>query len=701
MIRTLTLLAMSTACAALFAASGGPDAYGYTWKDSNEPDGPTYDWVDITTTGTLVNGLADDNTVGPFVMQTSFEYYWYSRKFVWIGSNGYIAFADGNIASPFPTIPSAGGTNDFIAGMMSDLNFGGTGNPAQCYYLDDGVVTTISYINVPFWSPTAPGWTGSNTFQIILNTADSTITVQFQGQSGLTQNNDIKVGIESVAGSIGLQHSSNVYPTGGYAIRYYYPPTALLDVTDATVIYNTDPGSGGRFLARDGNSFPMSTVIGNIGNVDINSFMTTGSVLNAAGAVQVTEQVPVNFLEVEGDTLINYTPQFSPAVAGTYRYRTTISGITGELVTTNNQLIQELVVVDTTLALQDLRYHGATDDGIGLSWNGGNGGVGVYIVPPYHPAYATATTIRIVSNLNLASFNMKVYADDGPDNGPGTLLDSVIVEGAQAGPGDKVIPLSAPLTITSGGVYVQWYMLGTDVVIAQDITAPFSLRTFEVLDGTWAEYRDRENIDFFLGLRLEQLPTYDIGCTGFFDINELDEFGSPLTVRAFVKNFGNQSISSFPLNYRFGTGPVVTQNYTGAAIAPGAETLVTFSQPLVPAADGPDALCAWTSLADDLTANNDTVCVNIVTWTGIADLAALNATLAPNPATDALWINGLPEGRYAMEVMSMQGKVLQQLAVLAITGPLRLSINDLSEGPYVVHVHNAQGSFRAPFVVQR
>ena len=47
--------------------SGGPDQYGYTWLDSNHPNGPTHSWVDIANpqSGIQVFGLGDDNVVGP------------------------------------------------------------------------------------------------------------------------------------------------------------------------------------------------------------------------------------------------------------------------------------------------------------------------------------------------------------------------------------------------------------------------------------------------------------------------------------------------------------------------------------------------------------------------------------------------------------------------------------------------------------
>jgi hypothetical protein len=194
MVRTLTLSCLVALPCLLNAASGGPDQYGYTWKDITEPGGPVYTWIDITQTGTLVNGLADDNVVGPVVLLTNAPFYWYDIKKVWIGSNGYLVFNNSNIAAPFPLIPTAGATNDYIAAFMTDLTFAGVGNPAQCYLYDTVDSLVVSYINVPFWDVNAPGWLGSNTFQVIMNKMDSTITVQYQAQAATSSSNGPSAG---------------------------------------------------------------------------------------------------------------------------------------------------------------------------------------------------------------------------------------------------------------------------------------------------------------------------------------------------------------------------------------------------------------------------------------------------------------------------------------------------------------------------
>ena len=174
MIKTiLSTLVFTIITITTFAASGGPDAYGYTWADSNEPGGPVYSWIDISGTGNLVSGLQDDNSV-PFIsMGMSFHYYWTDYTELKIGSNGWIGFNNtGNIAHCFPSMPLPGGVADnYLAPLMTDLNFQGVGNPAKVYYEHDipNDRFIISYIDVPWWSVNAPGFLGINSFQVILS----------------------------------------------------------------------------------------------------------------------------------------------------------------------------------------------------------------------------------------------------------------------------------------------------------------------------------------------------------------------------------------------------------------------------------------------------------------------------------------------------------------------------------------------------
>lgn len=696
----LSLVALPFACSA-FALQGGPDQYGYIWKDSNEPGGPTFNWFDITTIGVPVTGLADDNVVGPFVMQTNMPFYWYEPKKIWIGSNGYVAFNSVNIASLFPFIPQAGGANDYIAAMMSDLNFLGAGNPAQCFLYDDATITCVSWINVPFWSPLPPTWTGSNSFQLILNKQDSTITVQIQDQQGFTQNGDISLGIESITGDIGLAHSADLYPLPGYAIRYYNPAVPLLDIADASVEWNTQDGSQGLMLKRFGPDFPLTANYRNTGNVDVGPFGTNITVINSIGQILATDQQNIGYLVPGLDTTITYSTPFTPTAAGTVSYRAELTGIPNELVGSNNIRIQELVVYDTSFSTLNMKWAGPADDGIGIGWNGGNGGVGVHIIPPFYPIYFNATTCRIASNAGLVGFYMRVYDDDGLNGGPGTLLDSVFVPPANASAGDKVIPLATPFTLTDGGVYVQWYMGGANINIAQDPQVPISLRTYECLDNVWAEYRDRTLYDFHLGIQSVAPPVMDLGCTGFFGLIDGLDVTGPVSVRSWVKNFGNQTLNNFPMNYQYESDPVVTQTYSGPAIAPGDSSLFTFTQQFTPTMNATGSICSWPTYPNDADELNDTTCVSIDTFTGISELQNASLDVLPNPANEYVMLTGLPTGRYEVSILNVDGKLVSRENIVAGNAALRLDVHTLTAGTYTLLLGSANGQRALKLLVAR
>ncbi len=58
------------------ADTGGYDAYGYYWVDNNEPySSVTFDWIDITGTGTSTGLYGDDSSGGAYPIGFQFEFY--------------------------------------------------------------------------------------------------------------------------------------------------------------------------------------------------------------------------------------------------------------------------------------------------------------------------------------------------------------------------------------------------------------------------------------------------------------------------------------------------------------------------------------------------------------------------------------------------------------------------------------------------
>jgi hypothetical protein len=688
-----TLLALALLCSfqlSLFAAAGGPDAYGYTWKDSNEPGGPAYSWWDISVIGIKVHPyLGDDNvSLIAYNFGTNFTYYWYPVNQCYVSSNGYITFHGDNIASPFPVIPSTAGADNFIAPMMSDLNFSGAGNPGQCYFYQNADSVCISWINVPFWDQFA-GFSGSNTFQVILNKVDNSITFNYQNQSGVTQNNDITIGIENINGAIGLQHSKNAYPALNYTVKYSYPLNPTLQVTDAAALWNNNSKNKGVFIKRGGPVYPLVADVGNVGNQNLPAFALTGTVTNAAGNQVVNTTSLTNPMLPGHDTTITYSQSFIPSSAGTYSFRTAITGVTNDTTTSNNTITQEVVSVDTAFSTISLSYAGTAPNGAGISWSGGNGGIGVYFKPPTgYPSKLISTRYIVTSNPNNAGFYAKIYADDGQFGAPGTLIDSVSVSSAQiiVG-GSTIVPLSQPRMIYSGGVYVLWYMNGQNITIGNDITGPFSYQTYEVLGNIWSEYRAHEKEDFFIGLDYKRAVIEDAGVPRVTSPAPNSTITAPTPVKAYVRNYGAGPESTFTVSYQYGANPAVAQTYSGAAIAPGDSVLFTFTTPLSFTTDQTNSLCVWTYKSTDFNTANDQSCIAVTTSTvGIDEADATSGVMIyPNPAVDHFTIefNQGTNPAAVLELYDIIGKKIYSESLDKGLKRYTVNMRDLPAGVYI------------------
>jgi len=192
---------------------GGPDSFGYRYLDSDTtcPGSPVFNWVDIKGIGTRVIGLGGDNYAGPFAIGFEFPYYGYRVDTVYVGADGYITFTHAGLPGLPPNpIPDTSEPNNTVAPLLSDLDCG-AGGSVWYWTSADNDSFIIQYDSIRFWSTG-----GNNTFQIILSKPDSTITIQYEEQSGepfggwAPENN--QTGIEDSSGTVGLNYLSGTFP---------------------------------------------------------------------------------------------------------------------------------------------------------------------------------------------------------------------------------------------------------------------------------------------------------------------------------------------------------------------------------------------------------------------------------------------------------------------------------------------------------
>jgi len=495
--------------------SGGPDAFGYTWKNSNHPSGPVFDWVDISSVGTPVTGLADDNA-SPFITMGGivFRYYWTDVTKIVFGSNGWLGFsAASNIAHCFPPIPSAGGAADhFLAPFMTDLLISQPGltSPQVLHHFDaPNNRYIVSYIGCPWWNQAAPGYVGSNTFQVILDANDRSITYQYLTMSPGAFNNiptcsqDLVIGMENVTGSIGLQVMTETVPPNNFAIRFEYPDPVTYEVQDIHPLWNQNTGSKGQFVTAGG---PVSLQAGvsNAGNADVTSAITVNATLSTLGMSQVYagSQTVSNGLAAGSATTVAF-PATGAIAAGQYYYTVTTAN-SQDLNPGNNTRQSEITAVDMSQGDFVLSYATGNPPTGAVSWGSGisESGLGVAMAPPSYPA--TLNAVDFFMQGTSQQFTLQILAADGADGMPGTVLHSQTVSGGAYLTGTwSTINLTTPVEIASGSVIIAWIHLPNPTVqLGTEMTGPISQQSYEFIGGSWTEYRENSTTELLVRARM-------------------------------------------------------------------------------------------------------------------------------------------------------------------------------------------------------
>lgn len=219
--------------------SGGPDPFGYTWIDSNEPDGPVYEWNDIVSTGTLVTNWIptgtfdpkDEGYAGPFAIGFPFKFYGEPKNQIYVSSNGFLHFAPltantiTNASIPNTAIP-----NDYISPFWDDLDGRTQGT---VHYKQDGNKFIIQFTNWQKYSAS-----GSLTFQVVLH-SNGRIMFYYNNMVGTL--NSATVGIENSTGTIGLQVAYNAaYVANNLAVKIAAEPDWLAISNQSGTIYSNN-----------------------------------------------------------------------------------------------------------------------------------------------------------------------------------------------------------------------------------------------------------------------------------------------------------------------------------------------------------------------------------------------------------------------------------------------------------------------------
>ncbi|NJD61074.1 MAG: hypothetical protein C3F13_18420 [Anaerolineales bacterium] len=246
----------------------GPDGFGYTGQTA------AFNWVNITTTGTPIVGLTDDNFIGPIPLGFTLNLYGSPWTEFYAASNGYLTFGSGStsLSNQCP-LPNTTQPNNLIAMLWDDLSFNTSGN---AYYqtfptcpVGTGKCTIVEYYNVAHYGGAAGS---AGTWEAIIY-ENGNVLIQFQ-DAGAEEGAGSTTGIEgdNVGLDYGLTYACNTATsiTDNSAVKFLFPTGIILspdsvenqgcvnsDVTYTLSLANYT-GSDGTFSLSYSSAWPIS-----------------------------------------------------------------------------------------------------------------------------------------------------------------------------------------------------------------------------------------------------------------------------------------------------------------------------------------------------------------------------------------------------------------------------------------------------------
>jgi hypothetical protein len=351
---------------------------------------------------------------------------------------------------------------------------------------------------------------------VILTGADSVITFQYKGTDGTftdvgTCAADVEVGIENLTGNIGLEVLNETLPPNMFVVKFIPPAVPLIQIPDATPNWVANNENAGQFYQL-GVAVTLETEIKNVGNGDItNDITATATVrdLTLATVYNATATV-AGGLTVGSTSVEQFSPTFTAPSDGQYYFKVATSN-SQDINPSNNETEVE-ISVPTTNGAGDLVLTYSTlnpPDGV-VAWSGGSGddGAGIKIVPPGSPCIIKSVEMFIVGDGDIGTpmvngFDAEIWDDNA--GAPGSMIASESVPAGSVIEDDwNTVTFSSPVTIPNGeAFYVSWVMGGDTIGLGTEAFGPISRRSYEILGGAWAVYRENATTDFLIKVNLD------------------------------------------------------------------------------------------------------------------------------------------------------------------------------------------------------
>jgi subtilisin family serine protease len=215
---------------------GGPDPCGYTFIDSDEPGGPSFNWIEISGTGTNLN-LSDDTYFFPINLPFNFNFYDTDYTQVAVGSNGAVYFMNQYMTLSNVCIPGSNdsGIQQFIALYWDDLYPSGANN---VYYKIVGSapnrILVVQWQNVSHYGSSGDAVTVQaqllENSDILLLYANPSSEAGAEATVGIQ--NDVSTGLEYLCNQASLHSGLAIlFTRGGGALYDVYFDTANPPVT--------------------------------------------------------------------------------------------------------------------------------------------------------------------------------------------------------------------------------------------------------------------------------------------------------------------------------------------------------------------------------------------------------------------------------------------------------------------------------------